>query len=321
MNKKLTIEESLNKIKFMMNYDSSKTRTDQLSEQIAMAPFAAPAAAAIGAVKTGVSYVRVKRIFDYCAANKDALLQIPRGLNDQQITEASRTLYDAMQGLGTDEEAVYGVLNSLTSLSDLTALLENFNSTYGGKQDLLRWLIGDFKTPFAWKKIEAPILALSDKASKGTTLDIQKPDPIVGPVDNLKPPVDNGGKTAAQYRFVNGTIKDPYKNGTKGSGIAQVQQNLGLTQDGKWGPVTDAKIRELVPEYTNGFTNQDLSTIIGKIHTAANAGINANTANLKTVQPAIGVNTNPSIAQAKPKVQNILNPNPNMNKLRPAQKA
>jgi hypothetical protein len=209
---------------------------------------------------------------------------MPRGLDDAQIMEASKTLYSSMQGLGTDEEAVYGVLSSLTSLSDLTALIDTFNSTYGQKQNLLRWLIGDFKTPFAWKKIEAPILALAKKANEQSTIDILKPDPIKGPSDDLKQPEDNVGTPAAQYQFSKGTDDDPFRYGTKGSGIAQVQQNLGLVQDGKWGPKTDAKIKELAPEFSNGFTNQNLSQVIQKVRGQVNPTA-ANTSNVKFTPP------------------------------------
>lgn len=90
---------------------------------------------------------------------------------------------------------------------------------------------------------------------------IQRPDPIKGPVDV---PVDTPKETK-QWPFSKGTDEDPYKYGTQGSGIAQVQQNLGLVQDGIWGPKTDAKIKELAPEFANGFTNQNLAQVIQKV--------------------------------------------------------
>jgi hypothetical protein len=320
-NTKQTIEESIDKIKFMMNYDSSKTLTEQLEYggQRIFGPS--------NREQLQKYFDDLKEMFDYIETYRSQLSKVPRGLDDAKISELSKTLYSTMQGLRLNKKPVADVFESLISASDFIALNDSFNATYGAKQDLYTWIINEVSMG---RNVQQRILtklrdlitaAASDKTSyeDDPTIEIQKPDPIVGPVDDLKPPEDVGTPITGgggQFPFVNGTIKDPYINGTKGSGIGQVQQNMGLKVDGIWGPKTDAKIKELVPEYANGFTNQDLSTIIGKIHSAANAGINANTAKLKTVQPAIGVNSNPPVAQAK---SQFFKPDPNANKLIPPQ--
>lgn len=79
-----------------------------------------------------------------------------------------------------------------------------------------------------------------------------------------------GGKTGG-YTPVDGTTT-PYRQGTMGTGIGQLQQAFGFTGadlDNKWGPNTQKKISELVPEYSNGFTNSNLPNILQKITTTS----------------------------------------------------
>jgi hypothetical protein len=69
------------------------------------------------------------------------------------------------------------------------------------------------------------------------------------------------GAASGGYRPVAGTNEDPYKLGTSGQGVFKVQECLGITADGKFGPITHGKLLELAKPYRNGFTNDDIDEI------------------------------------------------------------
>jgi hypothetical protein len=216
---KLTIEESLEKIKFMMNYNSSKTLTEQVPENTSFAggQSLSPTAESYKEVNDGYINSIVRKL----KRNYDRIDELMKELNSH--TYQGRPALEKVQDI---YKANYG--------EDLPGQVD---STLAG-------------TP------PEPI-------------DITKPEPLKGPLNN---PVK-------QWPFAKGTEDSKYKYGTQGSGIAQVQQALGLTQDGIWGPKTDAKIKELAPEFANGFTNENMMQVIQKVRGQFNP--TANTSNLK----------------------------------------
>ena len=280
MNKsKLTIEESLQKIKFLMNYDSSKTLTEQLeyngqrifnpsSQELLRNYFA-----------------DLKQMFDYAETYKAQLSKIPRGLDDKSISELSKLLYSTMQGLSINKKPVARVFEALQTASDFIALNDLFNNTYGAKQDLYTWIINEVSMGVkVQQRILTSLQNLMTEASKSPQIAGTTPPPEETVPETAPETAPATSQTSLQFPFSKGTDEDPYKYGTKGSGIAQVQQNLGLVQDGKWGPKTDAKIKELAPEFANGFTNQNLSQVIQKVRGQVNPTA-ANTSNVKFTPP------------------------------------
>ena len=312
---KQTIDESLNKMKYMMNYDSSKTQFENegtiTMEQVKPGEMTwktaagATGAAALGKIigtgvglkagaagaalfGTGAAVVagaaalgliplalwlndkdkvrpKVEKLFKYVEANKEKIDQVPRGLDDEEIWNSSDILFSAMKRLGTRERDVYKVFNSLQTISDLAALISFYNGD--NDIDLLKQLDRDFDQTREWMQIYRPVRNLVLKFAKqmeeeGKILQQQQQDqqPDQTPENNVGAPVSTGG-----YKFVTGTSDDPFKYGTLGSGIGQVQQALGVSQDGKWGPKTQAKMQELAPEYINGYTNEDLLKVIQTI--------------------------------------------------------
>jgi hypothetical protein len=67
---------------------------------------------------------------------------------------------------------------------------------------------------------------------------------------------------AQGYKPVTGTIEDPYRFGTSGTGIKTVQGYLGLVQDSKFGPKTQAA---LAPFGIKTFSNENLPQIVAQI--------------------------------------------------------
>lgn len=324
-----TIEESLEQIKFMMNYDSSKTLTEQLESPggIAgktalgatgaaalgagagaaldagvfgvagatgmgasavtlghivtggaaggtMATMSAGTAAAIGgSIITGAAalaliplvlwladkdkaYPKTKKLFEYVKANKEKIDQVERGLDDDTIQTLSDDLYNAMKGLGTRNKDVFRVFNSLVTISDFSALIATFNEDHmnEGAGDLLEWLDSDIDISSTWNKIYVPCRNLVKKFAK--KLAKENPPPATNTSTGA-----NAGAASGGYRPVQGTNEDPYKLGTSGAGISKVQECLGITTDGKFGPITQSKLMELAKQYRHAFTNDDIEDI------------------------------------------------------------
>lgn len=200
---------------------------------------------------------KVERMFKYCVTDQSKIKKIPRVVTDAQIRDFSDQLYDAMQGVGTDEEKVYAVFRALQSVSDFCALVVRFNGDQGA--DLLEWLDDDFDQTSEWNEIYRPLRNvvednLRDMADEEIVQDCtqnpnqekckQKPVPPV-------PPKRTG------YRDCVGV----YKYGCIAPAIGQVQACLGLTADNKFGPNTQAALAKLGYQQ---FTDADINKICKK---------------------------------------------------------
>jgi hypothetical protein len=232
---------------------------------------------------------KVEKLFKYVEDNKSKIDQVPRGLDDDTIWNLSDQLYTAMKRLGTREKDVYNAFNSLQTISDLSALITVFNSENGS---LMKWLDKDFDMTKEWMQIYRPIRNLVRRFAQEMVeqgKEIQQQQGQQQGQQSGQPSATGG------YRFVKGTNDDPYKYGTLGSGIAQVQQNLGFTGkdiDGKWGPKTQAKMTELAPEYIDGYTNDNLAKVIQSIRIKTNPPIQRpNTSKIKIPPVAPKIDT------------------------------
>lgn len=191
---------------------------------------------------------KVAKMFKYCAENKDKIDQVPRGLDDEQIFDLSNKLYDALKGLGTTEEAVYEVFNSLQTISDLAALIDTFNTETSseGEGDILNWLTTDIDSTAEWNQIYRPIRKIVYRFMK----DLAKENP---------PKKDDGkpepGKTEGGYKPCTGT----YSYGCYAVAIGEVQKCLGLLVDNKFGPKTLAALKAKANMET--FTDSDIAVI------------------------------------------------------------
>jgi hypothetical protein len=196
-------------------------------------------------------------MFKYCVTDQSKVKKIPRVVTDAQIRDFSDQLYDAMQGVGTDEEKVYAVFRALQSVSDFCALVVRFNGDQGA--DLLEWLDDDFDQTSEWNEIYRPLRNvvednLRDMADEEIVQDCtqnpnqekckQKPVPPV-------PPKRTG------YRDCVGV----YEYGCIAPAIGQVQACLGLTADNKFGPNTQAALGKLGYQQ---FTDADINKICKK---------------------------------------------------------
>ena len=190
---------------------------------------------------------KVDRIFNYCSTDRDKINKIPKQLSPTQLRDLSDKLYDAMEGITTDEDAIYSALGELKTASDFCGLVDAFSKYHDG--ELLEWLDDDIDDQSEWNKILRPIRNVVED----TLLSIKDETAGKKIVDKIK--TGKGGTKTSVYKNCSGT----YTKGCKSSAVAKVQGCLGLAQDGKFGPKTDAALK--AKGFDIGFTDNDVNKI------------------------------------------------------------
>jgi hypothetical protein len=261
-------EEALQRIKLMMEYDTSKTLNENvktIKQPVnEVAPLIIPAitiaapwlwaagATAAAAVGTwiynvqggGDAFSKAQTFFDGCSS-LDKNLKPLQSKGDHR--EAADSIYNAIEGVRTDENAIKGAISSMESVADLCAMYKYYNKTYGDLyDDLDSDLDGESFRRYVWSAI-APIV---DDAEENLE---QAKKQEGGSGGN-----SGGGKrTGGGYKPCSRT----YSKGCKSDTIAKVQGCLGLVTDGKFGPKTQAA---LSGKGFTTFTDADVTKICEK---------------------------------------------------------
>lgn len=261
-------EEALQRVKLMMSYDSKKTlkeNVESIKEPInEIAPIAAaiawlaPFALEAGAValaSTGIgawiyntqgggdSHLKTQTFFKGCKTN---IKDLKPTVSKSEYRAAADSIYSAIEGIGTDEQAIKTALNSVPTVADLCALNSWYSTQYGDLYDDLDSDIdGTDFTKYVWSAI-APKVADAEgdleKVKKGG--DGKKVGGKSG-----------GGKSGGGYKPCSGT----YTFGCKSEAISKVQACIGgLTPDGKFGPKTK---KMLGAKGITSFTDGDITKI------------------------------------------------------------
>jgi hypothetical protein len=260
---KYSPEEALERVKLMMKYDTSKTLNENkqsikqpLNETplIALLPWLTAAVATkigIGAgVATGVgtwiynvqgggdSFSKTQTFFQGCSSLESSL----KPTQDKSAhREAADSIYNAIQGFGTDEDAIRGAISSMETVADLCAMYKYYNKTYGDLyDDLDSDLDGESFRQYVWSAI-APIVEDAESDLEQTKEEDK---------DGVKPTTGGYKDCAGSYSF-----------GCKADAIAKVQGCLGLVADGKFGPKTQAA---LTAKGFTSFTDAEVDKICGK---------------------------------------------------------
>ena len=188
---------------------------------------------------------KVEKLFNLCKTDARKISKIPRTVSDEVITDMAEKLHDAMNGAGTDEEAVYTVFKSLGSVSDLSALIVEFDSE--NPKGLLDWLDSDFDQSDEWLQIYRPLKRLVKKDAiwmKDVPPASTPGKTIPGKTIPNKP--TPGIKTGTKYLPCTGF---PIQYGCKGDLVKQVQSIILMPekfQTGNFGPLTLKKLRDFV---------------------------------------------------------------------------
>ena len=207
----------------------------------------------------------IKNLFGICQTSKDKDMW-KKYMSEDEVKKNSGILYHAMDGLGTDEDAVYGVFKSFKSPGDFCAVSERYEKTF--KESLLDALDGDFD--YGWEGIAGPLVEMTKKYAQTESEEYCK-DHVKECADNLKvycekTPDDpkckvletNNETGKGEYTNCNGE----YHKGCKGPKIVQLQKCLGVGVDGKFGEETEKALEGKTQSKT--FKDEDVKTICGK---------------------------------------------------------
>jgi len=300
---KYSPEEALQRVKLMMGYDTNKTLTENvkstgvnLSEQAnvwkdiaggasvgagAGAVFGGGVAAIPGAVIGGIYGLIVglssdtiqedkfKTLVKACSTNSKDLGKTV--VSDDELDGMSDKLYTAMNGAGTDEDAVKEVFSSIQSVPDLCGLVKNYQESYG---DLIEWLDGDMDGDEEWRDYVLLPLRKAIRNSKNAS----------DKTDNDKKKTGGGGG-GTSYKPCTGT----YQYGCKSDVIAKVQGCLKLGTDGKFGPKTKAA---LAAKGFTTFTDADVDKICGGTEEKLGSDVETQTLGQDQNNPIASNNTN-----------------------------
>lgn len=164
--------------------------------------------------------------------------------------EAADSIYNAIQGIGTDEDAIKGAISSMETVADLCAMAKYYNKVYGDLYDDLDGdLDGESFRQYVWSAI-APIV---DDAEE----DLAKSKEEGGKEEGGKKTGGGGSGTGGGYKSCSGS----YTRGCKSDAIAKVQGCLGLVTDGKFGPKTEAALKA---KGFSSFTDAEVDKICNK---------------------------------------------------------
>jgi hypothetical protein len=257
---KYSPQEALERIKLMMEYDMSKTLDENketikepineaLPALLALPWLIGYGATALVGIGTwiyntqggGDSFTKTQTFFAGCSKN---MKDLKPTVDKSEYRAAADSIYNAIEGIGTDTNAIKAALNSMPTVSDLCALNSWYSTQYGDLYDDLDSDIdGTDFTKYVWSAIAPKIADAED--------DLQK--------------VKTGGKTGGNTGGNKKPIKSSYKPcsgtysyGCKSNVIGKVQGCLGLVPDGKFGKKTKAA---LASKGFTSFTDGDVTKI------------------------------------------------------------
>jgi len=258
-------QEALDRIKLMMKYDTSKTLNENVESinEIAILGFAVPWLYAIGTTAlaaTGVgtwiynvqgggdAFSKTQTFLQGCSS-LDKNLKPTQSKGDHR--EAADSIYNAIQGIGTDEDAIKGAISSMETVADLCTMAKYYNKVYGDLyDDLDSDLDGESFRQYVWSAI-APIV---DDAEEDLAKSKEEGGKEEGDGKKKK---GGGGGTGGGYKPCSGS----YTKGCKSDAIAKVQGCLGLVTDGKFGPKTEAALKA---KGFSSFTDAEVDKICNK---------------------------------------------------------
>jgi len=265
---KYSPQEALDRVKLMMKYDTSKTLTEN-KESVGLMNEVAPwlyviggvlAAAPLATIGTwiynvqggGDAFAKTKAFFEGCSSLDKNLKPLQSKTDHRQAADA---IYNAIEGIGTDENAIKGALSSMDSVSDLCAMYKYYNKTYGDLYDDLDGDIdGEDFRKYVWSAI-APIVDDAEKDLEETKKETEdcKKNPNQEKCKVVTP------RGESKYKSCSGT----YSLYCKSPKIGEVQACLGgLKVDNAFGPVTASKLKE--KGFGSSFTDADISKICEK---------------------------------------------------------
>lgn len=184
---------------------------------------------------------KVEAFLNSCSSQSKNLKQVA---SDSEIVSAAESINNAIEGIQTDEDAIKSAIESMGNVADLCALKTKYDARYGSLyEDLDGDIDGtDWKT-YVW----APMQTIIEKSAEK--------------LEEVKPIKGGGGSGSGSGSGRYKACKGIYSKGCISDVISTVQSCVGLVTDGKYGPKTDAKLKELG---YNSFKDEDVEKICNK---------------------------------------------------------
>ena len=114
----------------------------------------------------------ITRLFDMCKTSPDRK-KWKRFLTDDQARALSGKLFHAMEGLGTDEDAIYKVFKSLKSPADFCKVSDVYEKSFD--ESLLEALDGDFD--YGWEPIATSLVDMTKNYAQSEAEDYCEKNP------------------------------------------------------------------------------------------------------------------------------------------------
>ena len=152
----------------------------------------------------GAASQKVNQIFTACKGSK-----YPINQNTNKIADS---VYNAVTGLGTNENMVYKALQSIRTADELCGVIKSYQSTYN--QDLYAALDGDFDSESEWVQIMRPLRDVVLK-SQQSMKQKQSSNSVTGQRPTSKPIPASKSSTKPTQNPVAGQRPTPLKTGQR----------------------------------------------------------------------------------------------------------
>ena len=171
---------------------------------------------------------RVQKYIQFCSSNADKVAKLERKLDDSTIRNIADKIYDAINGVGTDEESLFDAFKQVSegTASDVCNLVNYYNTEY---RDLWDDLDSDIDSESEWTQIYRPIR----NCVEDSLLKLKDKTPI--------PNLEEKKKKISKYKACTGFPLNLY---CVNSEIGKVQKCLGLKQDNALGPKTQQALKD-----------------------------------------------------------------------------
>jgi hypothetical protein len=192
----------------------------------------------------------ITRLFDMCKTSPDRK-KWKRFLTDDQARALSGKLFKAMDGLGTDEDAVYNVFKSLKSPADFCKVSDVYEKSFD--ESLLEALDGDFD--YGWEPIATSLVDMTKNYAQSEAEDYCEKNPEEC-AEKLKthceknpkdPKCKDVVKVAEEDKITYKSCDGTYSVGCKDDeddDVYALQACLGTTKNGKFDKNTEKVLKD-----------------------------------------------------------------------------
>ena len=192
----------------------------------------------------------ITRLFDMCKTSPERK-KWKRFLTDDQAKALSGKLFHAMDGLGTDEDAVYNVFKSLKSPADFCKVCDSYEKSFD--ESLLDALDGDFD--YGWEPIASSLVDMTKNYAQSEAEDYCEKNPEEcaeklrlycekNPKDpKCKDVVKVGEEDKITYKSCDGTYSLGCKD-DEDDDVYALQACLGITKNGKFDNNTEKVLKD-----------------------------------------------------------------------------